>query len=394
MTTEPEQTLEVHPVNYRHVLGHFPTGVVAVTSIDPATGEPIGMTIGSFSSVSLDPPLVAFLPAKESYSFGRIREAGVFCVNVLSADQEQLCRSFATRGREKFEGTNWRPAPSGSPIFAEVVAWMDCEVEAIHEAGDHYIVVGRIRDMQIGDGDRPLLFFQGGYGSFTLPWLAAPARPDLVDLLRQVDLARGDMIELAEELNVECLASAEVDGDLVILASAGKPGRRLVRSVGQRVPLVPPVGIALVAWRSADDVERWITAVTAPARADDQTLRGKIDRVRRRGWAVALASREQLTLEAAVTELDPNSPTSEQEERLASAVGRMVAGEGYEPEHFENSSMYHVRHMSAPVFGPAGDVPFALNIYGMPRDLTGSEIRRYSDRLTRRAAAIARVIAA
>lgn len=151
---------------FRDVLGHFPTGVAAVTAID-ADGCPTGMTVGSFTSVSLDPPYVAFLPDKGSSSFPKIRAAGSFCVNVLSADQEHICRNFAAKGTDKFQGSPWRPAPSGSPVLEGTVAWIDCDIEVIHEAGDHYIVIGRVRELGHHPEIRPLVFFQGGFGQFS-----------------------------------------------------------------------------------------------------------------------------------------------------------------------------------------------------------------------------------
>jgi flavin reductase (DIM6/NTAB) family NADH-FMN oxidoreductase RutF len=149
---------------FRHVLGHFPTGVAAVTAIG-TTGAPTGMAVGSFTSVSLTPPLVAFLPDKASTTFPHIRSAGRFCINVLSAGQEDVCRSFATKGGDKFGSIGWTPAASGAPILDGALAWIDCEIDVVHEAGDHYIVVGRVLGLDVGDvaTHSPLLFFRGGY---------------------------------------------------------------------------------------------------------------------------------------------------------------------------------------------------------------------------------------
>ena len=150
---------------FRRVLGHFPTGVVVVTAI--GDGTPVGMSIGSFTSVSLDPPLIAILPAKTSVSWPRIASAGAFCVNVLSARQEALCRTFATSGADKFAGVPWRPSPSGAPVLTGALAWIDCSLEQLVEAGDHYIALGRVRSLDI-DADQatePLVFFKGGYGT-------------------------------------------------------------------------------------------------------------------------------------------------------------------------------------------------------------------------------------
>ena len=151
---------------FRQVLGHFPTGVTVVTAV--ADGKPAGLAVGSFTSVSLEPPLVAFLPTRTSTSFPAIREAGSFCVNVLAEDQEDVCRVFASSGGDKFEGVGWRPAAgTGSPIIQDVLAWIDCDIDVIHDAGDHFIVVGRVRDLEVARSDgAPLVFYRGGYGRF------------------------------------------------------------------------------------------------------------------------------------------------------------------------------------------------------------------------------------
>ncbi|GAA0232173.1 hypothetical protein GCM10009527_030880 [Actinomadura nitritigenes] len=156
----------VDPARFRHVLGHYPTGVVVVTALD-RSGAAIGMTVGSFTSVSLDPPLVAFLPDRNSGSWRALRESGErFCVNVLSAGQEDVCRAVAVRKTDKFHDIEWRPSPAGNPVINGAVAWIDCVTEQLHDAGDHHIVVGRVLHLQEGDGETPLLFHQGTYGTF------------------------------------------------------------------------------------------------------------------------------------------------------------------------------------------------------------------------------------
>lgn len=156
----------INPMLYRAVLGNYPTGVVVITAIGEA-GTPCGMAIGSFTSVSLDPPLVAFLPDKSSSSFPNIRTASSFCVNVLAAEQEEVCRAFARSGGDKFAGITWSPTRSGAPKLHGVSAWIDCQFESITEAGDHYIVLGKVLELEAPGPPLPLVFFQGTYGHFT-----------------------------------------------------------------------------------------------------------------------------------------------------------------------------------------------------------------------------------
>lgn len=154
----------INPDVFRNVLGHFPTGVTAVTAMSP--DGPVGMAIGSFTSVSLDPPLVAFLPTKDSTTYQQIAAAGSFCVNVMGHSQLEVCGVMASRRDDKFEGVSWRPGPTGSPIIEGSVAYIDCEIHAIHDGGDHDIVVGRVVELDVMDDAAPLLFFKGGYGTF------------------------------------------------------------------------------------------------------------------------------------------------------------------------------------------------------------------------------------
>jgi flavin reductase (DIM6/NTAB) family NADH-FMN oxidoreductase RutF len=146
----------------RDVLGHFASGVTVVTA-DTADG-PIGFTCQSFSSLSLDPPLVVFAPARTSRTWRRLREIGRFCVNVLAEDQTDVSRRFARSGTDKFAGVTWRPSVHGSPVLDGVVAWLDCRLWAEYDGGDHTLVAARVLDLGADPGRRPLLFHRGAYG--------------------------------------------------------------------------------------------------------------------------------------------------------------------------------------------------------------------------------------
>ena len=163
--------MSIDPALFRQVLGHFPTGVTIITATK-ADGTPVGFTIGSFTSVSLDPPLVGFLPMVSSTRWHDIADTGSFCVNVLGSVQGELCWQFAKSSVENpFEGVEWRPAPiTGSPILDGAIAWIDCSIEQVVEAGDHHFVMGRVLEMEHAHPDLdpvPLLFYKGKVGRFT-----------------------------------------------------------------------------------------------------------------------------------------------------------------------------------------------------------------------------------
>lgn len=147
---------------FREVLGRFASGVTVVTAT--SGDEPVGMTCQSFASVSLDPPLVLFVPAKTSRAWPLIQRSGTFCVNLLGADQVEVSDTMASRGVDKFAGLRWTPtAATGSPLLEGVLGYVDCTVHAVHEAGDHYVVIGRVLDLAATETGDPLLYFQGAY---------------------------------------------------------------------------------------------------------------------------------------------------------------------------------------------------------------------------------------
>jgi 3-hydroxy-9,10-secoandrosta-1,3,5(10)-triene-9,17-dione monooxygenase reductase component len=152
----------VDPRVMRDVLGHFVSGVTVVTAL--GSDGPVGFTCQSFSSLSLDPPLVAFAPARSSRTWPRLREARRFCVNVLAEDQTGLSAQFARSGTDKFAGVRWAPSPHGSPMLEGVVAWIDAELWAEYDGGDHAIVVARVLDLGADATRTPLLFHRGAYG--------------------------------------------------------------------------------------------------------------------------------------------------------------------------------------------------------------------------------------
>ena len=146
----------------RAVMGSFATGVTIVTAVDE--GRPVGFTCQTFVSLSLDPPLIALAPARTSTSWPRIKEAGAFAVNVLADEQVDICRAFARSGVDKFDSIDWVAGRTGSPLLPGSLAWVECEVELVHDAGDHELVIGRVSALGQRDGE-PLVFFRSGFST-------------------------------------------------------------------------------------------------------------------------------------------------------------------------------------------------------------------------------------
>jgi 3-hydroxy-9,10-secoandrosta-1,3,5(10)-triene-9,17-dione monooxygenase reductase component len=158
-------TTTFNTTQFKEAMSRFATGVTIVTALEE--GAPVGFSCQTFVSLSLDPPLVALAPAKTSTSWPRIARAGSFCVNVLSARQSAVCMNFAVSGGDKFVGVPWHSAETGgAPIIEGSLAWIDCELELVHDAGDHELVIGKVLDLGLGEGD-PLVYYRSGFGHLT-----------------------------------------------------------------------------------------------------------------------------------------------------------------------------------------------------------------------------------
>ncbi len=145
---------------FRSILGQVPTAVSVVTASTPR--GPVGVTVGSFTSVSLDPPLVVFYSGLHSASAAAVVAAGQFCVNVLAEDQQDVCAAFASRPEDRFASCDWRPAENGAPRLDGAVAWIECDIEESFPAGDHLAVVGRVTRLAAAHGHpAPLVFHRG-----------------------------------------------------------------------------------------------------------------------------------------------------------------------------------------------------------------------------------------
>ncbi|MDH4549901.1 flavin reductase [Pseudomonas sp. BN607] len=358
---------------FRQVLGQYPTGVCVVTA-QQAGGKPTGMAVGSFTSVSLNPPLVAFLPDKSSSSWPRIEESGKFCVNILAAEQEPVCRRFAAKTEDKFEGLEYRLSANGSPIIEQCVAWIDCDIDCVHEAGDHYIVIGRVKELKIESAGLPLLFFQGGYGRFSpLSMVAPDPLGTIAGPLRSIDRARADMERLCERINARCVATVRVDDELIIAASAGRPRTGVIPTlVGQRLPFMPPTGSIFAAWSSEPVVTQWLRDTGHPERLDE--CRAALAIIRERGYSLGMISDAQRAFTSALNQR-AQDPANNQDVRT------LVHDLTYDPLEFTPDVHKDVRQISVPVFASSGQVEYVLTLYDFPAPESGVGVTPYIDEL-------------
>ena len=154
--------MAVDRLEFRKAMGCYATGVTVITSLS-AQGRPVGMTVNSFNSVSLDPALVLFSLDRKATHYADFMAATHFAVNVLGDQQQALSRIFSTQGIDRWDGVGYERWETGSPILPGTLAVFDCVTEARHEGGDHVILIGRVLKLGFAAEGTPLLYYRGKY---------------------------------------------------------------------------------------------------------------------------------------------------------------------------------------------------------------------------------------
>lgn len=154
------------PAHLRRTLGCFATGVAVITTTD-AAGTPYGVTVNSFNSVSLDPPLILWSLARTAWSLPVFHAASGFCVNILSADQVALCKLFSSREEDRFTTIDWHRDTFGHPVLAGSLATLSCRKWAVHDGGDHEIFIGEVIEAEHHD-HAPLGYCKGALGPLSI----------------------------------------------------------------------------------------------------------------------------------------------------------------------------------------------------------------------------------
>jgi len=361
---------------FREVLGQYPTGVVAVTACD-GDGDPVGMVFGSFGSVSLDPPLVSFMPGKYSATWARLGACETYCVNVLGAEQENVCRSLASKRADKFDDIAWVKSANGAPLIAGSIANIECVKEQVHEAGDHLIVICRVRSLAVGNPGTPLLFYRGGYGTFSSQTLVS-GDLIIVEKIKLLDRIRDRLDRLAAEFDTEIAVVALVDDELVVLGSYGKslavgfPSR-----VGLRMPFVPPVGGIFAAWGTPVERAKWVAYSAEGQPEAGKKYEDAIDRILRRGYALGLGHEASRSWAR-----EAYFSTSGKSDVGAHELRRMTAElEGFNPGELADDTRHEFHFASVPVFDRAGHVALGIVLWGPEEKVSLDSVTEISQRL-------------
>lgn len=386
-------TTTFEPAEFREVLGHYPTGVVLVTAIHP-DGEELAMIVGTFTSVSMEPPLVAFLPMRSSRTFTRLQECSSMCINVLTEEQEQVGRTIASRHENKLEGIEWSPCASGAPLLEDSLAWLDVHLEKVIEAGDHHIALCAIDDMAVKNPKAPLIFFQGGYGAFAVPHLLARADNDIIAAVQQASHGRATLASVARRLQCEATLLTVVNSDeLAAISTAVGKGINHGDGLGTRVPIIPPIADVWVAELSQTEQDEWL----AKADVDDstrETFRERLDFAREQGYLMSFLPAGDLDpyrrMSAATRRYagDRLTPTTEREIRRSIAEVDV----SYQMRDIKPDETYDVGMLVANIHDPAGTPVRMLRLAQLPRQASGRTVLGWIEELRAAAQELEKVL--
>ncbi len=367
----------------REVMGHYPTGVVVVTGCDD-DGEILAMVVGTFSSVSLDPPLVSFMPMKTSRTFSKMRECSSLCINILGGEQEDAVLTIARRWENKLDGIEWHRSPLGNPVLDDSVAWIDTCIFDIVEAGDHWIVLCSVEDMSVTNAVSPLIFFQGGYGSFVCTSLMARMDHEILPAIHSAHSARLEGEELASTVGCEVTVYTTVSPDEVaaVLSAAG-PGIEVGGDFGKRAPMVPPVGDSYYFAQPPERQDEWVERLRGVDDELKEVHRERLHFLAEHGYVFSLLPAEEGRsaydgLRAATNEYATGRLTPSQERSIRQSMAHTVVD--YRVREFEDAETYDLGSLVLPVRDRNGAYSGTLRLAQLPFGATKADIEGWLNR--------------
>ncbi|WP_241387652.1 flavin reductase family protein [Rhodococcus sp. CH91] len=364
---------------FREVMGHYPTGVAVVTG-RASDGELLALVVGTFSSVSLDPPLVSFMPMKTSRTFDKLRQCDSLCINVVGNEQEDLVTAIAQRWENKFDGIDWFTSPSGDPILERSIAWIDARITNLVDAGDHWIVLGGVNDMAVTNPAAPLIYFQGDYGSFVSTSLMARLQHEITDSIHEAETLRPEAEALAHAIGCEVtLYTAISSEEMAAVLSVTGAGVEREHGLARRLPIAPPIGDSIVFDLSEDDQERWLSKAIG---IDDRTreiYRQRLDFVRAHGYVLSLLPQEGRTAYEAMREAtrryESGLPTPAQERDIRASI--LESGVDYRVRQLDPDNLYDVGSLVLPVRDSEGNCTLTLRLAQLPLQVSGKRVAEW-----------------
>jgi flavin reductase (DIM6/NTAB) family NADH-FMN oxidoreductase RutF len=366
----------IDPGLFREVMGHYPTGVSIVTG-RAKDGELLALVVGTFGSVSLEPPIVSFLPMKTSQTFAKLQQCSSLCINILGGDQEDLVSTIARRWENKFDGIDWFPSPSGDPVLEQSVAWIDTRITNTIEAGDHWIVLCAVADMAVTNPVAPLIYFQGGDGSFVVTSLMARMDHEILPAIQEAESARPAVEALAKDLGCEVTLFTAVSPDeMATVLSATAPDINREGGLGRRVPIVPPIGDTYVFDLPAEEQERWLAKARGSEESEKQVWRDRLEFVRKHGYVLSflptggIAAYEEMR--EATRRFEKGRLTPAQERSIRESIVRSKVD--YRLRALDPGETYDIGSLVLPVRDRHDRYTLTLRLAQLPAEASGARV--------------------
>jgi hypothetical protein len=322
------------------------------------------------------------MPMKTSRTFARMRECQSLCNNIVGGEQQDVVLAIAQRWENKLDGIDWFASPSGDAVLADSIAWIDTRIDKIVEAGDHWIVLCRVSDMAVTNPVSPLLFFQGGYGSFVCTSLMARMDHEILPAVHTAHAARAHVEELASRIGCEVAVFTAVSADeMAAVLSAAAAGVTREEGLAQRIPLVPPIGDTYLFDRSADEQERWIAKLAGADEQEKKIHRERLDFVRRHGYLASYLPDEGT---AAYTEMreatrryESGRVTPQLERQIYESIHR--TGVDYRVRELADTERYDIGSLVLPVRDRNRAFTLTLRLAQLPLQVTGRTVKQWID---------------
>lgn len=370
------------PKIFREVMGHYPTGVAVVTGRTPE-GEILALVVGTFASVSLDPPLVSFMPMKTSRAFQKLRTCTSLCINILGGEQQAEMLAIAQRWENKLDGIEWYPSPSGDPVLRNSIAWVDTTIADVVEAGDHWIVLCAVADLQVTNSVPPLLFFQGGYGSFAGLESGSRMSHEILPAIHAAHNTSEQLRDLAQSIGCEVSVFAAVsDDEMATVFSELSADATREGGLASRFPLVPPIGDSYFFDKSPALQQRWMGKLKNPSEELQERHRRRLEFIREHGYLLSFLPEEGSTayeqMIRATREYKKISLTPMEERSIRENIGSTPVN--YEPKEVMDNENYDIGSIVFPVKDPSGQYTMTLRLAQLPGGVPGAKIREWVDR--------------
>lgn len=338
------------------------------------------------------------MPMTTSASYAKLRTAKHLVVSVLADDQLQACRTLASKDPNKFEKVSWSPSSKGAPMIDGAVAYVHGQIDQEIEAGDHYITLLAYDKVAVNRPVTPLLFFQGGYGGFSTTGLSAHVDESMISAVRVAEASRPQLDALAEKFQCSAHALVQISPiDQTIGATSYGGSSDADERIGVRVPLIPPLGEAAVAW-SPDQVDQWVSRIFPPDQDVINQYRCLAATIREQGYAVSRIDHDPAGYDAlghALSEYAGGELTPARDRAVRTTIAESASffGGSITPSDTD----LDLASIVVPVFDPTSEASLnsglVLRLGHLPQGISGQQALEFIEAMQTAAAQVAETLA-